>query len=541
MMITCFEQAVHSHKKIKLNKDITMTLQIYRFFMGIILFFGTILTVHCENIPVDIHGFLSQGFLQTDRGEYMGKTDDGTFKFNEVGLNVTSNLTDDIHLGIQFISRKMVNYGENFSKIDWAFADYRWRDFLGFRFGKIKMPFGLYNEIRDIDMLRTSILLPSSLYNESWRDTLTSLEGVGIYGNIFIEQLGNINYQALSGQLDVSCDGGVAGYIEHNGMVEISKIEPRNSYMASILWDLPIEGISIGSSYISTKMYETSMTTDHSVYGPIRLGMDITDQLPDQFSQVVVGKTGDINTASMISKNFTDIIVPQGIQSLNNKWPKESFRDHHTLDFWVLSFKYQWQDLNISAERMDFKINNDWILAESGYNLRKNNPCWHIISYYISGTYRLLEWLELGAYYSVFYENDAQKEAEFYQSLNQSEYYQYPIETIYQQSSQGIRQNFKNYANAVFAQTGSGVTLSDDDVENIQLKPDYELEKIKYHDYNGWFKELVFSLNTQINSQWNFKMEGHFIDGVTLLDWTVNGGDIPRKRFLFASKVTFNF
>jgi hypothetical protein len=518
-----------------------MSINKYVISVGIILFFSVVSNIQGENLPIEIHGFLSQGYLQTDRGQYMGKTEEGTFKFNEVGINFATDISDDIHLGIQFINRKIGDYGENQTKIDWSYADYRWRDYLGFRFGKIKMPFGLYNEIRDIDMLRTSILLPSSIYSETWRNTLASIEGFGIYGNIYANQFGNINYQALTGQLDVPDDGGVARYIERTGISDINRLESRKSYMASILWDLPIEGISIGSSFLSAKMREYGKTSDHFVYGPIRLGMDISEQLPDQFAQIIVNKTGDHETAAMIADRFTDYIVPAEIRSFNSEWPKDVFRDHDTLDFWVLSFRYLWHDLNISAERMDLTINNTWILSENGYNLRSSHTPWHSVSYYISGTYRILDWLEFGVYYSVFYEDDSKKEAEYYQTLNQNEFFQYPVEIIYQQNSQAIRQNFKDYGNAVFAQSGSGITLEDEDVKNIQLVPEYELEKIQYHDYNGWQKDLVFSVNAQIKEQWNFKVEGHFIDGVTLMDWTVNGGDVPRKRFLFASKVTFSF
>jgi hypothetical protein len=518
-----------------------MTLTKYSFFIGILFFYTLMAAAYCDNIPVDIHGFLSQGFLQTDRGEYMGKSDDGTFKFNEIGLNVSSYLTDDIHLGIQLISRKMGNCGENNLQIDWAFADYRWRDYLGFRFGKIQMPFGLYNEIRDIDMLRTAILLPSCIYNEAWRETFSAIEGVGIYGNISENEFGNINYQALAGTLNVSNDGGVANYIEQTGMFDVYNLELRKSFITSILWDLPIDGLSIGTSYLSTRMHEKSFTNDHFMYGPIRLGMDMAEQLPEQFNQVIADKTGDRNTATMIANNFTSLIVPENIQTLNNQWPKESFKDFHTVGFWVLSFKYQWQDLIISAERMDFKMNYDWFLTENGFDLRGRDNSFNSHSYYVSGTYRLLDWLELGIYYTVYYQDESDKNAEFYQALNQMEFYQYPVEMIYLQTSQGIRQNFKDFANDVFAQSGAGVTLSDEDVKDIQLIQDYELEKIKYHDFNGWQKELVVSVNMQLKPQWNLKLEGHFIDGVTFLDWTANGGDIPRKRFLFASKVTFNF
>ena len=61
-----------------------------------------------------------------------------------------------------------------------------WYDQLGFRAGRIKLPYGLYNQSRDVDMARTSVLLPQSVYSEVDRELLIAYEGVGLYGNVTI-------------------------------------------------------------------------------------------------------------------------------------------------------------------------------------------------------------------------------------------------------------------------------------------------------------------------------------------------------------------
>jgi hypothetical protein len=61
---------------------------------------------------------------------------------------------------------------------DWACADYRWRNGLGFRAGIIRQAHGLYNETREIDMLRTAILLPEGVYAENTRDFFSRLQGI---------------------------------------------------------------------------------------------------------------------------------------------------------------------------------------------------------------------------------------------------------------------------------------------------------------------------------------------------------------------------
>ncbi len=87
-------------------------------------------------------------------------------------------------MGIQFFARDFGDQGNNDVIIDWAFADYTWRDYLGFRFGKFKTVQGLYGQGRDIDILRPTVLLPQSVYNENMRDFIVGVEGAGLYGNI---------------------------------------------------------------------------------------------------------------------------------------------------------------------------------------------------------------------------------------------------------------------------------------------------------------------------------------------------------------------
>ena len=36
---------------------------------------------------VMIHGFISQGYLYSDKNDYLADTSDGTFQFNEMGIN----------------------------------------------------------------------------------------------------------------------------------------------------------------------------------------------------------------------------------------------------------------------------------------------------------------------------------------------------------------------------------------------------------------------------------------------------------------------
>ncbi len=148
------------------------------------LCFGLIPDAHAfDTDQIQIRGFISQGYLISDQNDfYFAETEDGTFQFNEFGINFSAEPTDNLRLGLQLLSRDLGKFGNSEIELDWAFGDYRFRNWMGVRVGKMKRPVGLYNQSRDIDAVRTSILLPSSLYNEAFRNPTLATTGIGLYG-----------------------------------------------------------------------------------------------------------------------------------------------------------------------------------------------------------------------------------------------------------------------------------------------------------------------------------------------------------------------
>ncbi len=188
---------------------------------------------------VDIHGFISQGYLQSDDHDmYFADTDDGTFEFNEMGINFATDLTDELRLGVQFLAKDLGIIGNDEVVIDWAYADYRYRNWLGLQVGKTKKPMGFYNQSRDVDATRTMIFLPVSIYNENYRDTYLSNKGVATYGSL----PGGIDYTFLYGVMDVPKDGGIA----HLLPVVVESVDINNSFAGDLKWRLSfLEGLTL--------------------------------------------------------------------------------------------------------------------------------------------------------------------------------------------------------------------------------------------------------------------------------------------------------
>jgi hypothetical protein len=206
---------------------------------------------------IKIHGFVSQGYLKTDQNDfYFADTEDGTFQFNEMGIHFASELSNNLRLGIQFLSRDLGKIGNNEVTVDWAFADYRFRNWLGIRAGKIKKPHGLRNQSRDIDSARTSIFLPLCIYDDISRDTYLSTQGVGVYGLL----PGGFSYEIQYGTTDMKADGGTARNIDWALGTVPSKIDADEHYALSLQWDTPLAGLLLSATVfdISSIRLETS-------------------------------------------------------------------------------------------------------------------------------------------------------------------------------------------------------------------------------------------------------------------------------------------
>ena len=201
---------------------------------------------------VDIHGYVSQGYLNTSKNNYLGDTQDGTFDFNEAAINFQSQLTDDLRIGVQLYARDLDGIGQDRVGIDWAYADYHWKDELGFRVGEVKVARGLYNEYSDLDLANPTVLLPQSVYDERLRDFLTSVYGGSIYGNVPMRAAGSVDYEMFGGSQTIRPDGSINDFIRsgfYNSAegtdYQSNSITLQSMYGGSVIWNTPLRGLRL--------------------------------------------------------------------------------------------------------------------------------------------------------------------------------------------------------------------------------------------------------------------------------------------------------
>ena len=304
---------------------------------------------------VDVHGFVSQGYMKSQDNNYLANnSSDGTFGFNEVGINFSKQLTDQLRIGLQLFSRDLGAIGNNKIELDWAFADYRWKDWLGLRAGKIKAPFGLYNEIRDTDMLRTSIFLPQSVYNEIIRDTMVGLKGIGFYGDIPAGPAGGFSYYLLGGTNDVNGDEdvGAVRYFNSQPLTRVTgDFDFGKSYIASLEWRPPLDGLLLKYGYLITEV-----------------------KVPAE----IAGQAATYEADKQV--------------------------------MYLYSVEYTWNNLVLAAELM--KSRGDYSVDIPAFGGIVKDALRKELGYYVSAAYRFNDWFEAGTYYSKYYPDSTDKDGD---------------------------------------------------------------------------------------------------------------------------------
>lgn len=101
-----------------------------------IRFLATVLAIYCSllaplveatSLPesVQIHGFASQGYIQTTENDFFGDSSDGgSFDFRELGINGSWYITPNLLTAVQLVSRNAGETDDGALRVDYALVNY---------------------------------------------------------------------------------------------------------------------------------------------------------------------------------------------------------------------------------------------------------------------------------------------------------------------------------------------------------------------------------------------------------------------------------
>ena len=198
--------------------------------------------------PITFHGFGSQGFLYSSGYNYLGDTTRGSGKFTEMGLNASVSPFDRTRIAVQGFAYATGDIGKYEPFLDYASVEYTFNDAIGLRGGRIRRPGGIYNHIQDVDLARTSVLLPQGMYDARWRDFFMSIDGGTVFGNLRLGQAGSLSYELYGGYANVSDQGGIAAKVMNGQPANISlgSMESPLFLGGQLWWSTPVSGLRAG-------------------------------------------------------------------------------------------------------------------------------------------------------------------------------------------------------------------------------------------------------------------------------------------------------
>ena len=202
---------------------------------------------------LDVHGFVSQGFIKSTANDYLVDSSSGSFEFSEAGLNFTTQLTDRLRAGLQLFAFDQGSLGTFDVRADWFYLDYHFKDWFGVRAGRVKLVYGLYNDISDIDAARTPVLLPASIYPETNRYYLLAVTGGELYGFVNLNRGGGLDYHLIGGAIPVELPSQI-GAPEQASNIDIPYIAAGR-----IMWETPLDGLRVGATGAVLKLNETAV------------------------------------------------------------------------------------------------------------------------------------------------------------------------------------------------------------------------------------------------------------------------------------------
>jgi len=301
--------------------------------------------------PIDFHGFISQGFLASTKYDYLANnTKDGSFKFSEAAINASINPFPRTHIAAQGFLFDVGNVGEYFPALDYASIDYTFCDEFGVRAGQIRRPEGIYNSIQDIDLARTSVLLPQGMYDSRWRDFSGSIDGGSVFGNVDLHKVGGLGYEAYGGMVHLADDGGIARLLQdslRNPPTHYKHVNGFPEFGLQLWYNTPVDGLRFGYAFV--------------------------DALDFSYDY-------DVNIPPFISLSYHSTI---------------NAVEHH------LSAEYLYKAWTFQAEyKYATYYSHDQINGARQSITISSTDTW-----YVSAAYRFNKWLEAGAYYTEDYAN----------------------------------------------------------------------------------------------------------------------------------------
>jgi len=254
---------------------------------------------------IQFHGFLSQGLFSSSGNNIYGQSKDSvSADSTEMGLNVSYQALKNLSFAVQGLYRRAgANTGDAGEvTLDFAFFDLNLLNLqggrIGVRGGRIKNPWGLYNETRDVAFTHPTILLPLAYFERS-RTLFLALDGGQLYAD-YNTSVGDFSFKFNYGWVNANDKELLTAII--NDPTASGHLESDPSFVTQLNYEILGGEYVFALSYAELKMrYQAENMGDP--YAQMQADVD-TFMVSGQYNGEYFSFTGEY---SLQWNEFTDI------------------------------------------------------------------------------------------------------------------------------------------------------------------------------------------------------------------------------------------
>ena len=203
-----------------------------------------------------VHGYLTQAYAEAKFSEggfanptaeeiIFGIPEDGTFDYRTMAIQFRYEATPKDIMIVQLSSRSLgdspINDTEDEIELDWAFYERRLTNYTSLKVGRVQIPLGIFNEIRDVGTVLPFYRPPFVIYREG-SFTSETVDGLALAHTFNPDGAWSIDFDVYGGQYEL---------LEANSFTPTDPpaIATAEDVIGFQLWlNSPFDGLRFGAS-----------------------------------------------------------------------------------------------------------------------------------------------------------------------------------------------------------------------------------------------------------------------------------------------------
>lgn len=202
-------------------------------------------TVSAQASNLTVHGYVTQGYASSQENPLYGISEKGTADYRAMALQFryATSPTDALvfQLSHRRLGASLIQEIEPDIGLDWGFFQTRWAG-NSVRVGKVPMPRGFYNEVRDVGTIFPFYRASKAFYSEG----VETIDGLSV-GRSFDVGGFSVDASAYAGEFDV-----VVELATTNGL-EVIDSRVKKTKGAHLTVNTPITGLRFSADYLAGK------------------------------------------------------------------------------------------------------------------------------------------------------------------------------------------------------------------------------------------------------------------------------------------------